>query len=250
MAALITISLDSLLNIQYESVKDNTHLEVMVEYLNQPKVIQYLKDQGIRRGDIVEITEISGYYNLGKAIWDGEKVQQLDEDIVEYGAVPKDFFVGEGFLADHWMDFIEHNNIVHVNTMNQNIKRQLLDNFTPQSTYYTTDMGTFTIRFLYSDVIKSDMPDTDFMIGYVFNKDIFALLLEQRLPLWVDVHDGYNMKLEISMSDTMRLLGFEFIGSYGSSSLFRSIYIKDDMKYMFTFTFPNHTYTLESITSM
>lgn len=149
----------------------------MNQYLNQPEVLTYLRDQGIKRGDVIEITEVSGYRNDGLAIWDGNKVQELDCDLDDYGAVPNTFFVGEGFLADHWSDAICHNNIVHINTKDPNIKQQLIDNFTPQKTSFTTDMGTFTIQFSYQDVIEADDPDSGIPTGlpYVVRKTSASL---------------------------------------------------------------------------
>lgn len=88
--------------------------------------LSYLKSQGIipKFGDIIEYAEMSGYRNSGKAIFDGEKIVNLDDEPDEYGSLPKLFRVleinptGHRFPTTYWHDVLaEHggNGICHNN---------------------------------------------------------------------------------------------------------------------------------------
>lgn len=64
----------------------------------------------IRRGDIIELTCVSGYRNDGLFIWDGEKVMDLENDIDDYGNVPQEFKV-----LDYSNDMKNKNTIIEHN---------------------------------------------------------------------------------------------------------------------------------------
>lgn len=185
MATTYPVSLNNLLSINYENVKDNCYPPVMNEYLNQEPVITYLKEQGIKRGDIIEITEVSGFRNDGLAIWDGNKVQELATEPDDYGTVPPTFFVGEEFLTDHWEGHIFHNQYVWVKTSDPSIKQQILDNLTPTGSSFTTHMGTFPIVFSTYDI---EEPDEQFLDN-VNMVELLRNRLEEYPNLYLEYED-------------------------------------------------------------
>ena len=80
---------------------------------------RYVPDiDGLRRGDLITFTkdgqQFREYRNVGVHIWDGEHVIPLDNSIDDYGSVPNVFKIGIDFRPDHWIDRIEHNEIVYI----------------------------------------------------------------------------------------------------------------------------------------
>ena len=68
------------------------------------------------KGDLIRFTpkgkEGQLYRNEGVWIWDGKNIQPLHTEIDDYGSVPPEFKVGKDFRPDHWIDKIDHNNII------------------------------------------------------------------------------------------------------------------------------------------
>jgi len=67
----------------------------------------------MNRGDVIHF-EGDSYRNNYKMIFDGEKLQHLDTNIDDYGAVPPDFVVGDNegeFNIGDFEELIDHNNI-------------------------------------------------------------------------------------------------------------------------------------------
>lgn len=75
------------------------------------RIFQERKPEGIERGDVVHFSCFSDYRNMGKMMFDGEKLVHLDTEIDDYGVVPKEFTLAE-FEPDHWQETIAHNNYV------------------------------------------------------------------------------------------------------------------------------------------
>jgi len=88
------------------------------------QVTKYLKEHNynVKYGDLIELTEYSGYRNTGIFIFDGTKVIDLESDYDDYGALPRIFKVLQkneyGFTPSlfYWHNplgkGISHNNIV------------------------------------------------------------------------------------------------------------------------------------------
>jgi hypothetical protein len=83
----------------------------VIKFMNSEAL--FLKDI-LRRGDVVEITDVNNYRNDGRVIWNGKKFIALDYDIDEYGAVPKEFLILTEFPPMYWEFAIDHNYIQHV----------------------------------------------------------------------------------------------------------------------------------------
>jgi len=56
----------------------------------------------LRRGDIVEISNISGYRTMGIWMYDGEKITSLNHEVDGYGTPSKEFLVFKEFPPDYW----------------------------------------------------------------------------------------------------------------------------------------------------
>ena len=106
--------------------------------------------EGLRRGDLITFTEngqdYREYRNSGVHIWDGEHVLPLDCSVDDYGSVPNVFKVGIDFRPDHWIDKIEHNEIVYLD-------ERLIDSikFKSDESVGTVEMfnKSYTIEFHY-----------------------------------------------------------------------------------------------------
>jgi len=111
MASLYTINYQHVTGKELDSDFDLYY----IMDLFTPELVEHIASlPNIKRGDIIEIDDVSGYRNDGKVIWDGNTVMNLCFDIDDYGSVPPEFTIGTEFLADHWIHVIEHNNIVWI----------------------------------------------------------------------------------------------------------------------------------------
>ena len=83
---------------------------------NHKNKFEFKPNANCIRGDLIRFTpkgeECQLYRNEGVWIWDGKKMQPLHTDIDDYGSVPPDFKVGKDFRPDHWINKIDHNNII------------------------------------------------------------------------------------------------------------------------------------------
>ncbi len=77
------------------------------------------------RGDVIFLGWESGYRNIGKLMWNGEKVIELDYDLDDYGNVPSCMQFPE-FPPDHFTDSIAHNEIFCLSLDSQ---KELQNNF-------------------------------------------------------------------------------------------------------------------------
>jgi len=89
-------------------------------------------EDGVKRGDLLCFTKNGikerGYRNEGVWIWNGDKMVELYTNVDIYGSVPREFKVGKEFAPDHWIDKIDHNNIVWLeNELYKEIKLQFLE---------------------------------------------------------------------------------------------------------------------------
>lgn len=78
------------------------------------KAMSYLLETkaDLKRGDIVLLESISGYRNDGKCIFNGEILENLYQEIDDYGSVPPEYKVIDEFPVGYWANSIDHNNIV------------------------------------------------------------------------------------------------------------------------------------------
>lgn len=76
------------------------------------------------RGDVIGIKNIKnyGYRNVGKYMWDGRKLVELDEEYDEYGHVPIEFLVGKEFHAMYWRNTIVHNELVYAKFIKKDLQ--------------------------------------------------------------------------------------------------------------------------------
>lgn len=67
----------------------------------------------LRRGDILENVQTSGYRSTGWYMFDGEQVRELAGDLDEYGGISKDYLVYSEFNPYYWQrDQMNENNIL------------------------------------------------------------------------------------------------------------------------------------------
>lgn len=68
---------------------------------------------GAQRGDLVALEE-RGYRNENMWIFDGNDIIRIDNQIDDYGALPTEFTINEGFSPTHWVKpdlyYINRNN--------------------------------------------------------------------------------------------------------------------------------------------
>lgn len=122
------------------------------------KLLEQLDPNLLRHGDIVHLREMGEYRNDGKYIVniadscgtpDRVTIEELGEreDIDDYGYVSSNYFVGDQFLADHWLDVIDHNSIVWVDL--KKYGDQLRSNYDAdqQTSFFDGKLGRFTVIF-------------------------------------------------------------------------------------------------------
>ena len=80
---------------------------------NLPALLPGLLTETPRRGDMLQDLSFGGFRNEGKAIFDGEKWHELDNNIDEYGALPPficypEFPLGSHlpFISTNWISWI------------------------------------------------------------------------------------------------------------------------------------------------
>ena len=78
------------------------------------RIVSNLKKKGLRRGDIVHITDYGEYRNEGRFICDGSTLVDLAYEPDEYCNIPSSFTIGDEFKALHWKDTIDHNSYVWI----------------------------------------------------------------------------------------------------------------------------------------
>jgi hypothetical protein len=101
-----------------------------------------LKRYGAQRGDLVTFEE-RGYRNENLWIFDGTDIIRLDDIIDDYGALPYEFTINEGFSPTHWSNPIsieidgngvctwtnevgrgfDHSDIVHIILNDENVRQ-------------------------------------------------------------------------------------------------------------------------------
>lgn len=79
----------------------NAALNEALEYLTTSKA-------DLIRGDLVAFESSAGYRNEGIAIYDGNKIINLEDDIDEYDHVPKSFKVIQEFSIKYWVDLEQY----------------------------------------------------------------------------------------------------------------------------------------------
>lgn len=107
---------------------DYDHYLIFADYTNFDGIVQLLnthinklgnllgnKLPQIERGDIVYLQRLGGFRNLGKFVYDGQKIQKLYTRLDEYESIPPSFQVIHEFPIRYWINVIEHNSIVFFN---------------------------------------------------------------------------------------------------------------------------------------
>ena len=122
----------------------NTGVDTELTDQEKDAILKLVPIDQIKRGDIVHIEEFGSYRNDGKLIFDGKKLVNLCYDIDDYGSVPSSFTIGDEFRSDHWIDVIDHNTIVWIDTLKYG--SQLLSNWKNDTTSFTTIHGTYNIK--------------------------------------------------------------------------------------------------------
>jgi len=81
------------------------------------------------RGDVIGITNYKdyGYRNMGKYMWNGKKLVELDTKYDDYGHVPNEFLVGKEFNAMYWFYTITHNELVYSKFIKKDMKNVKID---------------------------------------------------------------------------------------------------------------------------
>lgn len=99
---------------------------------------------GPRYGDIISIKELREHSDGERElIWEkGGSLSRLDPDWGDYGEVPKQFTVGDDFLADHWFEALGRDG-VWIDTAKY--RDQLLANLSHRGTYYDAPLGRFSL---------------------------------------------------------------------------------------------------------
>lgn len=143
-------------------------------------ILNLLPEYDAKRGDIIILGQPE-YRNLGRYIYDGTKLLPLDTSQDDNGNIPPIFHIGDEFYANTWINSIEHNSIVWVDT--KKYGQQILDNLKKRESSFTAGLGTFTIYL-----------DCSFMelINRVLNNNV--------IPLWAtksglpeDNNDRYTL---------------------------------------------------------
>lgn len=150
-----SVSLSDISNREHTIIGDGLILpdnyQSVHNYLTEQErhnIVSYLRER-IKRGDIVHLKEYDGDRNDGKMIYDGISLLDLYHGIDEYGSIPSCFFVGDEFLADHWLESIEHNSIVWINPIKH--RKELMANFGKKSTFFDAELGEFVIHVVSED---------------------------------------------------------------------------------------------------
>ena len=93
-----------------ESVSSPDYTEGLLNEEDFNIVIKYLDDidADVVKGDLIIFDSEVGYINNGKAIFNDQKIMDLDYDIDDYGALPKEFHVIENDVPiKYWEDKYE-----------------------------------------------------------------------------------------------------------------------------------------------
>lgn len=174
--------------------------DVLLDPQYQSRIKELVNPQ---RGDIVHLEECGDYRNSGKTIWDGMKLISLHGDIDDYGAVPPEFTVGDEFLANHWLESIDHNQIVWVDVPRH--KEDLLNNISPLGTFFETDLGKFTIRVSTHSL-------------YMARKALKKRILEATGPIVFNAIDAHTLEFSFTQDDELHMLYPDhMITGHGSS---------------------------------
>lgn len=162
--------------------------DILLDLQYQNKIIELLHPA---RGDIVHLEECGEYRNSGKAIWDGSKLISLHYDIDDYGSVPPEFTVGDEFKADHWLEVVDHNEIVWVDV--SKYREELLNNLSPLGTFFETDLGKFTIRVSTHSL-------------YMAREALKKHIIEAKGPVVFDAIDTHTLQFSFDQHDELQML--------------------------------------------
>ncbi len=182
------------------SISFNEEKENILNMLNQDEELQlFLRQQNIRRGDVVHIAVIGSYRNEGKYIYDGKKLVDLEYRGDEYGSVPSNFHVIEEFPIHYWTDIIVHNHIVWFNIqpyipeiMENLVKKDLDDDeFDIYESSFTYKGEKYNMVFMYMNI--DDDPRLPQGIGRV-ETDLKTDMFEAHNEEYEDFMGTYDRK--------------------------------------------------------
>lgn len=103
---------------------DDYVLDKIVHRINHNKTIMnYIKNSGIKDGDIVCLECYGEYRNDGSFYYDGKKVIRLGETEDEYGHVPSTSFIEKFPHKKYFSKSVYHNIIVHIDGASYKIEK-------------------------------------------------------------------------------------------------------------------------------
>lgn len=168
------------LNIDYSRLSD-----ILMSILNKRHGENF--DQIVRNGDIVQL-EFFDYRNSGTMIYHGSerKITTLDEEIDEYGSLPKNFTIRD-FPVKYWEGRIVHNSIV-------NITPELRSALSKLDTSYVQKMNHSDFKSNVLDKVNHEIffDITDDYIHYF----IHFILDDKDYYLFADYYDGLSSPFE------------------------------------------------------
>jgi hypothetical protein len=109
----------------WEEIFNETSLNIALSYLKQ-------NDAELAKGDLICFLCINGYRNDGIAIYDGQKIIELDYEIDDYGSLPNIFqVISGGVPVNYWHQY--DNNDIHCYISHNTIVWLNLDSILPNS---------------------------------------------------------------------------------------------------------------------
>lgn len=152
---------------------DTTELSIEIADLITKYITpQFIRENNLKRGDVLHLEWEITYRNEGKYLWDGEKVVLLDYEDDDYGSVPKEFAFPE-FRPDYFSESIAHNNIVRLTSEKV---QEMINNFDveTQTSYITDKYDKYIVKLSYDisglDIKFDKIFPTDYLDYDVNNK--------------------------------------------------------------------------------
>ena len=160
---------------ELEEVIDGEPNEEYLTLINQ-SLARNLDILPMLRGDVVHLTWLGYYENIGRFLWDGEKAVDLDTNLDLYGSVPKEFSFPE-FPIDYFYDTINHNNIIWLSSQ---VIQEIIRNFdenTQISHVYNYQVVAGTTDILTVSQFASYVADHPYSSEEVVEESEFLIIL-------------------------------------------------------------------------
>lgn len=133
-----------------------------------------------KRGDIVHFEDFGDYRNDGRFVWNGEELESLYFDYVDYGTIPPSYPVVYEFPLLYWTGSLNHNYVVYCD-LSEELVNQVINNYNlwgvPVSFFYYNNKKYFIVGYDY--FIKESSPE-DIMDTFVtaVKEGIFEVILD------------------------------------------------------------------------